>query len=174
MENRDSKGRFFKGCSQPHTKPKWNKVCPFCNITFQVRYSLKRIKFCSRSCATKSRPPMHLGIKHSNETKLKMRKAKLGIRGSAHWNWRGGNRTERQIAMKRDEYIQWRKSIFTRDNFTCQICKKYNGYLEADHIKPWALYPELRYDISNGRTLCRPCHITTPTWGGRSKGAIYE
>jgi 5-methylcytosine-specific restriction endonuclease McrA len=33
--------------------------------------------------------------------------------------------------------------------------------LEADHIKPWAYFPSLRFELSNGRTLCRPCHDKT-------------
>jgi hypothetical protein len=56
---------------------------------------------------------------------------------------------------------EWRKAIFARDNFTCQICKVRGTYLEADHIKPFAYFPSLRYDIDNGRTLCRPCHDKT-------------
>lgn len=33
--------------------------------------------------------------------------------------------------------------------------------IEADHIKPWAYYPDLRYELDNGRTLCLKCHRKT-------------
>ena len=39
----------------------------------------------------------------------------------------------------------------------------------ADHVKPWALYPELRYDLDNGRTLCVPCHKKTETYGYKTR-----
>lgn len=55
----------------------------------------------------------------------------------------------------------WRKLIFERDDYTCQFCGVRGTYLEADHIKPWAYFPELRYELSNGRTLCKSCHNTT-------------
>jgi len=57
--------------------------------------------------------------------------------------------------------IDWRKSVFERDDYTCQFCGLRGTYLEADHIKPWAYFPDLRYELSNGRTLCKPCHNTT-------------
>lgn len=40
---------------------------------------------------------------------------------------------------------------------------------EADHIKPFAYFPELRLDVNNGQTLCKDCHKKTPTWGERAK-----
>lgn len=59
------------------------------------------------------------------------------------------------------EATEWRKAVFERDNYTCWICGMRGSYLEADHIKPFAYFPELRFELSNGRTLCRPCHETT-------------
>lgn len=67
------------------------------------------------------------------------------------------------------DYAKWRQEVYKRDNFTCQICKARGVKLNADHIKPFSLYPELRLELSNGRTLCVECHLKTPTYGGRSK-----
>jgi len=61
------------------------------------------------------------------------------------------------------EAKKWREDVFRRDDYTCQMCQVRGTYLEADHIKPWAYFEELRFDPSNGRTLCRPCHDTTKT-----------
>jgi 5-methylcytosine-specific restriction endonuclease McrA len=63
------------------------------------------------------------------------------------------------------EYKAWRKAVFERDNWTCQMCSGRGGILQADHIKPFALFPELRFDVSNGRTLCLDCHSKTETFG---------
>jgi 5-methylcytosine-specific restriction endonuclease McrA len=68
--------------------------------------------------------------------------------------------------------IEWRKSVFERDNHTCQECGKRGGYLEAHHVKPFAFFPELRYELSNGQTMCRPCHNKTKT-DYRSMRRIY-
>lgn len=59
------------------------------------------------------------------------------------------------------ETTKWRKAVFERDNYTCQLCGVRGTYLEADHIKPWAYFPELRRLIDNGRTLCKSCHQKT-------------
>jgi hypothetical protein len=87
------------------------------------------------------------------------------IRGGKNPNWKGGRKTERQRLMEQVEYKLWRSSVFVRDDYTCQMCLVKGGKLTADHIKPWALYPELRYAIDNGRTLCESCHRQTDTWG---------
>lgn len=92
-------------------------------------------------------------------------------RGENSPHWRGGSGTERHILMTKKEYILWRIAVFMRDDYTCQVCNKRGCELQADHIKPWALYPELRYAIDNGRTLCVSCHRQTDTWG---RNSIYR
>ena len=121
------------------------------------------------------------GKKHKPETKEKMRQAALqnGTKpitkyGSDCWNWKGGiTPLNKQIRMS-FEFKQWRKAVFKRDEYKCILC----GYpskgtrppdIHADHIKPFAKYPELRLDIANGRTLCVPCHKNTNTYGGNTR-----
>jgi hypothetical protein len=59
-----------------------------------------------------------------------------------------------------NSYKEWRLSVFNRDNFTCQKCNMVGGKLEAHHIKKFHDFPELRFDVANGITLCRnPCHM---------------
>jgi hypothetical protein len=56
---------------------------------------------------------------------------------------------------------KWREDVFERDNYTCQKCNNYGVELNSHHIKSWINYPELRYDINNGETLCIKCHHST-------------
>lgn len=56
------------------------------------------------------------------------------------------------------EYKTWRKSVFERDNYTCQVCGARGVKLNAHHRKQYAFFPDLRYSLNNGVTLCVPCH----------------
>jgi hypothetical protein len=57
------------------------------------------------------------------------------------------------------ENKKWRTSVYKRDKYICKISNKdCNGILNAHHILPWRDYPELRYDINNGITLCKFHH----------------
>lgn len=82
-----------------------------------------------------------------------------------HHKWKGG--IARDIHGNTENKV-WRLSVFTRDSFTCQVCKKIGVYLEAHHIKSWATHPELRYEITNGITLCKECHKLTDNYKGKN------
>ena len=90
-----------------------------------------------------------------------------GNRGEKNNNWKGGVTPINEKIRKSIDYKIWRKSVFDRDNYTCQQCgekENVSGKLEADHIKPFAYFPQLRFAIYNGRTLCKECHKKTDTY----------
>ena len=124
-------------------------------------------------------PPDPTGRVLSIETRAKIGEANKGkdhwwaVKGERHHWWKGGITPLRTQIYHSIEYRNWRKRVFERDNYTCQECGIVGGLLHADHIKPFSYYPELRFELSNGRTLCVPCHWKTPTYGvGVHKG--YE
>jgi hypothetical protein len=56
-------------------------------------------------------------------------------------------------------YLKWMTEVKERDNKRCRIKNQdCNGRLEAHHILDWVNHPELRYEITNGITLCRFHH----------------
>ena len=112
--------------------------------------------------------------KYTKERNEKIRKAmsklyaegkiKIGsLKLSDHPNWKGGvsflYHTERQILMSQSKYKIWRELVFIRDDWTCQECGQRGLRLEAHHIKSWIDYPELWFDVDNGITYCKPCHL---------------
>lgn len=112
----------------------------------------------------KGKPTWAKGKKFSLEHR---RKISASVGGTAHWNWHGGVSPVNERVRKSVEYKIWREAVFKRDDFTCVWCKTKGGKLHADHIKRFAEFPELRFAIDNGRTLCEACHRTTLTYGNR-------
>ena len=109
----------------------------------------------------------HLGHKPTLETRIKLSEA---LRGDRSPHWRGGITPINVSIRNTIKYRLWREAVFKRDNYTCLWCgDDTGGNLEADHIKSFSNYPEYRFVLSNGRTLCIPCHKTTDTWGGKTR-----
>src|SRR5262245_59763085 len=104
------------------------------------------------------------GRRVSDETKKKILQTKIQkgslLKGPRHPFWKGGRPWER---FKNPGYVAWRNALLERDGYVCQSCgrqcKKYERGLAAHHIKPYASFPDLRYEVSNGTTLCRQCHM---------------
>lgn len=110
------------------------------------------------------------GRKHSLEERIRKSLVKRGEK--SHF-WKGGINPINKKIRKSLDYKLWREAVLKRDNYTCLWCgvrfiKGVTGriIIHADHIKPFSLYPKLRFNIDNGRTLCIACHRKTDTWGG--------
>lgn len=106
--------------------------------------------------------------KHSIETRLKMRESSK--KGEANHSWRGGITPENKRIFRSMEYKLWREAVFKRDNYVCVVGGKAHGNnIQADHIKSFAKFPNLRFVVNNGRTLCVDCHRKTDTYGVKSR-----
>lgn len=69
--------------------------------------------------------------------------------------------TENERIEKRhyNEYINWRKDVYERDNYTCQCCgSNKSGTLVSHHLNGYHWDKEHRTDMNNGITLCDKCH----------------
>jgi 5-methylcytosine-specific restriction endonuclease McrA len=148
-------------------------TCQMCGLVFKVDPYQKDRKNCSVKCLNeyKKTPEFRIKLSETEKRSFKNRVGKLKV-----------------ISKSLDKFIRnsiyyklWRETIYTRDDFTCQICRQKGGKLQADHIKQFAviiLQNNIKtfeeavscielWDIKNGRTLCYKCHLATDTYGKR-------
>ena len=120
----------------------WNKGIPMAEETKKKMIESLRIA--------------RTGWKHSEETKRKMSESH---KGEKHYRW-NPDREEVAHNLRNDgEYKQWALKVKKRDENTCQMkSESCSGYNTVHHIKPWATYPESRYEVLNGIILCQGHH----------------
>lgn len=78
--------------------------------------------------------------------------------GKNHPNWKD-DKIDRDLR-KCSEYYTWRNEVFKKDNYKCNCCKDSTKKLNAHHLKSFSRFPELKFDVTNGITLCKDCHIS--------------
>lgn len=94
------------------------------------------------------------GIEWVEENPEEFRDLCLSGEDSPHWV---EDRSELTCRYAGEDYIEWRRSILDRDGRQCVECGSTDN-LEAHHIRTWKDYPELRFVVDNGVTLCVGCH----------------
>jgi hypothetical protein len=133
-------------------------------------YSIAENREMLRNIKIKQWAQGFLGATGKNWTKTPEQLAnKMGCKNPA---WKGGITPINLKIRNSTKYANWRNEVFKRDEYICQDCGTVGGELNADHIKPFAFFPESRFDVSNGRTLCVTCHRSTPTYGGRCRDTL--
>ena len=145
-------------------KAKMRKAWETRRLTFVPPMKGKKMSKASRqkmSDAAKARPSNRIGKQHSIETRIKISQItrERTPRGRDVHSYKDGKLAERRDQRFSRDYKRWRFDVFARDQFTCQECgDARGGSLVAHHVKPFADHPELRFEVSNGITLCETCH----------------
>lgn len=80
--------------------------------------------------------------------------------------WKNGNTSIKKRLWSDSRAREWRKLVKIKDGNKCVICGS-TKKLHCDHIKPQKRFPELKFDINNGRVLCFECHKKTETYGNK-------
>lgn len=130
--------------------------CRDCNTSlYKAIPDIRRWSGYCNTCARKQRR----GVPTPASVVARMKQNRIPPTKEKHWNWQGGvtplREAERGFFKKN---IQ--RKVLERDNYICQICGQRGGNLQVDHIKRWSKYPELRFEMSNCRTLCMSCHYS--------------
>lgn len=137
--------------------------CSNCGEEFYRRPGCVRHaqQFCSNSCriaqkssvVTKTCPTCRISfttLRYLKTTYCSQRCSKLGNNNP--------NYKEESSGRQRGASDHWRRYVFQRDNYTCQACGQWGGRLHPHHKDGFHWAVERRADLSNGVTLCVPCH----------------
>ena len=165
-----------KQCSSEYQKEtrhkrKKSRTCRVCGVTDTInRHEKSDVCYrCSPSLAAMT-PARVVAIE-------KLRALPKGS-GTNNGMWKGGITPIHMQVRATLRYKTWRQAIRERDDFTCCLCGKRGGDIEVDHYpRPFrnilAAWMESEtgssddytdfWDMNNGRTLCRPCHVNTWT-----------
>ena len=107
------------------------------------------------------------------------KKGEISMQGKKHWNWKNGITPLSDKIRHSQKYILWRKQIFERDNYICQICGNQGITLQVDHYPKTfaqilyenhiqflkdALVCKEFWDTTLNRTICLDCHKLTKTY----------
>jgi len=141
-----------------HYKTKYGtKFCSICEKEFWKKHRTKeqwgKAHFCSVECLIKSK----IGVCRPDAIAI-LEKNRLNHKGEKHWNWKGGITDANSKIRRSHKYNVWRKAVYKRDNWTCVKCHKKQKCPIAHHKKSFNDYPKLRFEVSNGITVCRSCH----------------
>ena|SRR3990167_1431982 len=148
------------------------KNCLQCNKafrTFPCRLKNGEGKYCSKSCGGEgtqkilmSKPTYQAFWEGKKFIKEHRRKIGEAHTGEKHYLWikdRSQLKTDERKKGYDSRYKCWMREVKNRDNWKCKILNKdCKGRLEAHHILNWQDFPELRYEINNGITLCVAHH----------------
>jgi 5-methylcytosine-specific restriction endonuclease McrA len=73
---------------------------------------------------------------------------------------RRGRQRDNTFTNRNPKYREWKKAVHVRDGRCCQLCGTHKKrFLQAHHIRKKSLHPDLAFEVGNGISLCKRCHM---------------
>jgi hypothetical protein len=153
-------------------RKEWKRVCSSCGKESWLRTSKKKAESsprCVKCALSEQEMPAEVKAKISKTLREKyktdpdwvekVRLARNTPSGENHWNWKGGATSINQRERTSSDSSSWKLAVLHRDGYSCRICGCKDN-LHAHHINSWSEFPEDRFILANGLTLCSSCHKT--------------
>jgi endogenous inhibitor of DNA gyrase (YacG/DUF329 family) len=168
--------KVYKFCSQKcvheSQRKSITKKCLYCGNEFvakQSRINKGFSKFCSKQCARDYQKLQRITVicktcKKEFSVIPSTIKFGGGIFCSKECSYLDKIKPEKYESEQlrrlrlRSNFIEWRNSVYKRDNWKCRKCGKTHTKIHAHHIIPVSADKTLMYEVSNGITLCQKCH----------------
>lgn len=139
--------------------------------------------YCSKECSNIGMKTTSYIVTRTDEQKLNdIIKSGITRGGENSHLWKGGITPLRNQIYHLQKTKDWVRTVYERDDYTCQICGIVGYKLNADHIKSFSIIKKENniktvddaincnelWDINNGRTLCKECHEKTDNYGWKA------
>lgn len=182
----------ISGENNVNWKPNVINICENCGEEYEIsQWESKKRRFCCFQCFFEytalrngwnlgettltceqcgkeySRPSRLNGISRFCSKPCQFNWMSENTRGENSPNWKIDIlRDERNKKRILPENKKWVRDVLERDDYTCRICGAHGGKLTAHHLYSYSNYPEKKFDLDNGLTICQHEHKEFHLWMG--------
>jgi hypothetical protein len=146
-----------------------SKICPQCSQEFRpFQHQIKKGygKYCSHACRDKARTTRVKCVCPQCDKAFEVRQYRVANGETPFCSRQCCDFAKKSKVFNPEErfsseYEAWRREVLKRDSNTCQkcgACAVDGAKIRVHHVLPWKLFPESRFDVTNGLTLCEDCH----------------
>lgn len=130
-----------------YNKRRYMCKCLSCNTSRGYKFRHNFNKLCNK-CS-------QIGQIKSIKTRIRIAAIHQGISESDFIDFKTPDKKIQRLKFDKSKLAS---ECFKIKDFTCKVCSKRGGNLNAHHLNSWHAYPEQRFELTNLVCLCTSCH----------------